>query len=235
MTRLPVPQKLQCGPEALSSAAVFFPFVGLLVSGGAIILNHVFSRLVAHAVVIVIVLVFLVAITGGFHEDALADAADGFGGGWSKDQILNIMRDSRVGSFGAVAITITMLARFVFLNNIPPHRFDNYLMAGQVTSRWTALPLAYFLHSAREQGGQGARVAGKISAFTLVTGTLLTVVIVGAALGLKVLWVMLAAIAVAGMSGAYYRRRIGGVTGDCLGATNQIAELAVYFTGVVLR
>lgn len=235
MTRLPVPQKLQCGPEALASAAVFFPIVGLLVSGGAIILNHVFSQFVAHDVVIVIVLIYLVGITGGFHEDALADAADGFGGGWAKDQILDIMRDSRVGSFGAVAIALTLLARFVFLNNIPPHRFDNYLAASQVTSRWTALPLAYFLPSARDQGGQGARVAGKITAFTLVTGTILTVAIVGAVLGLKAFWVMLAATVVAGMSGAYYRRRIGGVTGDCLGATNQIAEVAVYFTGVVLR
>lgn len=96
MTRLPVPQKMQCEPDALSSAAVFFPLVGLLVSAGAIILNHVFSRFVPRDVVLVMVLIFLVAITGGFHEDALADAADGFGGGWSKDQILTIMRDSRV-------------------------------------------------------------------------------------------------------------------------------------------
>ena len=235
MTRLPVSHKLQCGPEALSSAAVFFPLVGLVVSVGAIILNHVFNQFVAHDVVVVIILVFLVAVTGGFHEDALADAADGFGGGWGKDQILNIMRDSRVGSFGALAIAITLLARFVFLNNVPPHRFENYLIAGQVTSRWTALPLAYFLPSARDQGGQGARVAGKITAFTLVTGTLLTVAIVGAVLGLQTLWVMLAAIVVTGISGAYYHQKIGGVTGDCLGATNQIAEVAVYFTGVVLR
>ena len=132
MTRLPVPQKMQCGPEALSSAAVFFPVVGLLVSAGAIILNHIFSRFVANEVVIVIILVFLVAVTGGFHEDALADAADGFGGGWGKDQILNIMRDSRVGSFGALAIALTLLARFVFLNNIPPQRFDGYLVAGLI-------------------------------------------------------------------------------------------------------
>jgi adenosylcobinamide-GDP ribazoletransferase len=235
MTRLPVPQKMQCGPEGLSSAAVFFPLVGLLVSAGAIILNHVFCRIVAHEVVIVIVLVFLVAVTGGFHEDALADAADGFGGGWGKDQILTIMRDSRVGSFGALAIVLAVLARFVFLNNIPPSRFDSYLVAGQVTCRWTALPLAFFLPPAREQGGQGARVAGKITTFTLVLGTLLTVALVGVALGVKALWVMLAAVVITGVCGAYYRRRIGGVTGDCLGATNQITEVAIYFAGAVLR
>ncbi len=235
LTRLPVPHEMQCEADALSRSAVFFPLVGLLVSAGAIILNHVFSWFVAHDVVIVIVLVFLVAITGGLHEDALADAADGFGGGWGKDQILNIMRDSRVGSFGVLAIALALLARFVFLGNIPPQRFDGYLVAGQVTSRWTALPLAFFLPPAREQSGLGARVAGKITTFSLVTGTVLAVAIVGVALGVKALWVMLAAVVIAGASGAYYRHRIGGVTGDCLGATIQLTEVAVYFTGVVLR
>jgi len=235
MTRLPVPHKMQGVPDALSSGAVFFPLVGLLVSAGPVILNHVFSGFVAHDVVVVLVLVCLVAITGGFHEDALADAADGFGGGWGKDQILNIMRDSRVGSFGALAIALALLARFVFLTNIPPQRFDSYLVAGQVTSRWTALPLAFFLPSAREQSGQGARVAGEITTFSLLTGTLLTVVIVGVALGAKAMWAGLAAVVITGASGAYYRRRIGGVTGDCLGATIQITEVAIYLTGVVLR
>ena len=235
LTRLPVPQKMQCEPDALSNAAVFFPLVGLLVSAGAIILNHVFSRFVPRDVVLVVVLVFLVAITGGFHEDALADAADGFGGGWGKDQILSIMRDSRVGSFGALAIALALLARFVFLSSIPPGRFDHYLVAGQVACRWTALPLAFFLPPAREQSGQGGRVARKITSFTLVAGTLLTAGIVGIALGVAAFWVMLAAVVITGATGAYYRQRLGGITGDCLGATNQIAEVAIYFTGVVLR
>lgn len=235
MTRLPVPRQVQSAPDNLSSSAVFFPLVGLLVSAGPVILNHVFSRIVARDGVIILALGFLVAITGGLHEDALADAADGFGGGWGKDQILNIMRDSRVGSFGALAIMLVLLARFVFLTNIPAPRFDSYLVAGQVTSRWTALPLAFCLPPAREQSGQGARLAGQISTFSLITGTLLTVVILGVALGMKALWVGSVATVMTGLTGAYYRRRIGGVTGDCLGATNQLTEVAIYFAGVVLR
>jgi adenosylcobinamide-GDP ribazoletransferase len=235
LTRLPVPSQWQAGPETLSSAAAFFPLVGLLVSAGAIILTHVFSRFVGHDVMVVIVLIFLVVVTGGFHEDALADAADGFGGGWGKDQILSIMHDSRVGSFGALAIALALLARFVFLSNIPPQRFDSYLVAGQVTSRWTALPLAFFLPPAREHSGQGVRVAGKITIFALVTGTLLAIAIVGIALKAQALWVMLSVLLITGISAAYYRRQIGGVTGDCLGATNQIAEVVTYLTGVILR
>ena len=81
LTRLPVPQRWQVEPQGLASSAVFFPLVGLLVSGGAIVLNRVFSRFVPRDVMMVIILVYLVVVTGGFHEDALADAADGFGGG----------------------------------------------------------------------------------------------------------------------------------------------------------
>ena len=235
MTRLPVPVEMQGTPDTLASAAAFFPLVGLLVGGGAIILNHVFSGFVAHDVVIVIVLVFLIVITGGFHEDALADAADGFGGAWGKEQILNIMGDSRVGSFGALAIALALLARFVFLANVPAQKFDSYLVAGQVTCRWTALLLAFFLPPARQQSGQGARLAGRITTFTLVTGSLMTFTILAVALGMKALWVGLVAIAMTELSGAFYLRRIGGVTGDCLGATNQLTEVAVYFAGVILR
>ena len=78
-------------------------------------------------------------------------------------------------------------------------------------------------------------MAGRITTFFLITGTVLTVAIVGVALGAKALWVGLAAVVITGASGAYYRHRIRGITGDCLGATIQITEAAIYFTGVVLR
>lgn len=235
LTRLPVPRKVQMAPDALARSAAFFPLVGLLVGAGAVLLNRVLSKYCARDVVVVIILVFLVSITGGLHEDALADAADGFGGGWGKDQILSIMRDSRIGSFGALAIGLGLLARFVFMTNLPSAKFDGYLVAGQVASRWTALPLGFFLASAREQSGHGALVAGKVTGFSLAAGTILTVGITGAVLGRNSFYLLLAAVAITALSGMYYNRRIGGVTGDCLGATNQITEAIVYLTGVILR
>lgn len=235
LTRFPVAAHSSSRPDALAKAAVFFPLVGLLVAAGGVILNLLLSPYVSRSVVVVLVLVYLVIVTGGLHEDALGDAADGFGGGWRKDQMLAIMRDSRIGSFGAIAIALGLLARFAFLASLPQQRFDGFLVAGQVLSRWTALPLAYFLRSAREDGGQGRLVAGKIGTFSLATGTALALVIVGAVLGARATWALLAAVAVTVITGLYYRSQIGGVTGDCVGATNQIAEAAVYLTGVVLR
>ena len=163
MTRLPVPINMQGSAESLASSAAFFPVVGLLISGGTIAIHHALARFVSLNIVVFVILVFLVAITGGLHEDALADAADGFGGGWEKEQVLAIMRDSRIGSFGALAIVLALLGRFVCLRDISPQRLDSFLVAGEVTCRWTALPLAYLLRPAREQSGQAARVAGRIT------------------------------------------------------------------------
>lgn len=236
LTRIPVPWKMQAGPDALGSSAVFFPLVGLFIGGGAVVLNYLCSRRLPHDVVVIIILVFFVVITGGLHEDALADAADGFGGGWKKQQVLEIMRDSRIGSFGALAIALGLLARFVFMANLPVGRFDGYLVAGQVTSRWTALPLAFFLPPARNPGdGQGSLVAQKVTLLSLVIGTLFTAGVAGAVLGIDALWVLATVFVTTAVTGVYYHQRIRGVTGDCLGATNQIAEITVYLTGLVLR
>jgi adenosylcobinamide-GDP ribazoletransferase len=121
------------------------------------------------------------------------------------------------------------------MNNLPAAKFDGFLVAGQVASRWTALPLGFFLPPARDQTGQGAQVAGKINVLSLVAGTILLLVITGAVLGRSAVAVLAATTAITALSGMYYRRRIDGVTGDCLGATNQMAEAIVYLTGVILR
>lgn len=113
--------------------------------------------------------------------------------------------------------------------------FDRFFIAGQVLNRWTALPLSFFLRPAREGSGQGALVAQQVSGAVLAVGTALAFAISALALWWKAVWTILAAVMVTALTGFYYRNRIGGVTGDCMGATNQIAEVAVYFTGVLLR
>src|SRR5882672_10653508 len=106
MTKLPLPSA-SSEPEQLSRAAKFFPVVGLVIGLGAAALNWVLSGRVSRSVIALMVLTYLVLIAGALHEDGLADVADGFGGGWTKEKILLIMRDSRIGSFGAVAVTLS--------------------------------------------------------------------------------------------------------------------------------
>jgi adenosylcobinamide-GDP ribazoletransferase len=231
LTRLPI-LPIPYQPDSLSSAAKFFPVVGLVIGIGASVLQRILTPHLNRALVALLILTFLVLTTGGLHEDGLADTVDACGGGWNREQVLTILRDSRIGSFGALALVLSVLARVLLLSLLPVTRFTALVVSAQVLCRWTALPLSYFLPSARASDGQGARIAQKISATSLLIGTLLSFAIV-LYLMRREFWIpVLAALAITALSGLYYFRRIGGVTGDCFGATNQLTEIAVYFCGV---
>jgi adenosylcobinamide-GDP ribazoletransferase len=176
----------------------------------------------------------MILVTGGLHEDGLADCADAFGGGWTREDRLRILKDSRIGSFGAIALILSLAARVLLLSTMPIAAVFSYLISAQVLARWTPLPLSAMLPSARGQEGQGGRVAGRISWITVVFGTVLAIVPVIYLLRLSTLPVI-AVLAVVATSGFYYRRRLGGITGDCLGATIQISEIAVYLCGAWVR
>jgi adenosylcobinamide-GDP ribazoletransferase len=231
LTRIPTLSKT-FEVDSLSRAAKFFPLVGLVVGCGAAFLQKLLLSHLSRAVIGLVVLAYLMLITGCLHEDGLADTADGFGGGWSKDQILTILKDSRIGSYGAAALVLSLLARYVLLASLPAERFAAYVISSHVLCRWSSLPLSYFLPSAREQEGQGARIAKLTSLSTLIFGSLFSIALVIVALRWSAVAPLLATLLVVTLSGLFYWKKIGGVTGDCFGATNQLAEIAVYFCGV---
>jgi adenosylcobinamide-GDP ribazoletransferase len=231
LTRLPI-SRISYQPDSLARSAKFFPVVGLVIGLSASVLQHILAPHLNRGLVALLVLTFLTLITGGLHEDALGDTADAFGGGWNREQVLAILRDSRIGSFGALALVLSVLARFLLLSLLPANRFTALVVSAHVLCRWTTLPLSYFLQPAREGDGQGARIAQQISPISFLVGTLLTFAIV-LYLMRREFWIPgLVSLAITTLSGLYYFRRIGGVTGDCFGATNQLTEIAVYFCGV---
>ena len=231
LTRLPLPSVL-AEPDTLSRAAKFFPLVGLVIGVGAAALHRILSAHASGAVISITVLSYLVLITGGFHEDGLADAADGFGGGWTRDKILLIMHDSRIGAFGVIALTLSLLARYVLLSEMPFARFSPYVIVAHVLCRWTTLPLGFFLRPARQEG-QGAQLAQRTSVISLLFATLVVIAICYLMLRNQ-MWLPIAiAVSLTFVTALYYRSQIGGVTGDCFGATNQLTEIAIYFCGVL--
>jgi adenosylcobinamide-GDP ribazoletransferase len=203
---------------------------GLASLGYKLLIPHLGRSLCA-----LIVLLITVLITGGLHEDGLADCADAFGGGWTREDRLRIMKDSRIGSFGAIALILSFGLRGVLLTTIPANQVLNYLISAQVLSRWTSLPLGAILPSARGSDGQGSRLAGRISLTGAGIGTVITAVILWYFLRVSAWQPALAVALVTVASGMYYRRRLGGITGDCMGATIQISEVAVYLCGAWMR
>ena len=237
LTRVPVPA-MPYRADTLSRAVKFFPVVGLLIGSAAALLHCLVITHLPRPVAALFVVIFMVLLTGCFHEDGLADAADGLGGGWSREQILRIFKDSRIGSYGGAALSLALLARVLLIASLPLPRVTTYLIAAHVLCRWSTLPLSFYLPAARwpaddgKVAGQGARIAKVTSVGTLLFGTLVSLVLLILALHWQAIAAMVAAVAVTLASGFYYRRKIDGVTGDCFGATNQLTEIAVLLTGV---
>ncbi len=231
LTRIPMPSTA-FEDDSLSRAIKFFPLVGLAVSSGAVLLQKLLISHLSRPLVALVVLSYLVLITGCFHEDGLADSADGFGGGWNKDQILLILKDSRIGSYGATALALSLLARYLLLASLPMEHFAAYVISAHVLCRWSSLPLSYFLPPARELDGQGARIAKSTSLPSLISGSVFSFAVVAFALRWSAVAPLLITLLVVALSGWFYFRKIDGITGDCFGATNQLTEIAVYFCGV---
>jgi len=226
LTRLPMPE-VPFAPDGLARSVKFFPLVGLLIGAGAAGLEKVLAPHLGRPVAALAVLAYLVLITGCLHEDGLADVADSMGG-WNVEQRLAILRDSRIGSFGTTALAISLVSRGVLISEVPLA----YLVSAHVLCRWSMLPLSYYLPSAREGEGQGARIARLTSTGSLIVGSVLTIATVVVVLRRAAIAPLLAAMIVPLLSSWLYMRKFGGVTGDCFGATNQLTEIAVYLCGV---
>jgi adenosylcobinamide-GDP ribazoletransferase len=236
LTRLPVPDNLQTSEKSLGKAAKFFPLVGVMVGAGAALTFWLLQYMLPHSAAALGAIIFTAFITNGFHEDGLADAFDGFGGGWTKEKALEIMRDSRLGTYGALALVFLILGKYSFLSAMAPGASGQvwrWLIVAHTASRWTVLPLCAWLPYARAEG-QGKLVAKQIGKAEIFFGSLTLFATV-----LLLPWqAALAALLVTGfttlLSGFYYRARLSGITGDCLGATNQLTEVALYLTAVIL-
>ncbi|CDY74115.1 Cobalamin synthase [Caballeronia glathei] len=230
-TRVPVPRWVGFEPHYLSAAARYFPLVGLMVGGiGALVYLaalHVFPAGVA----VLLSMAATLVVTGAFHEDGLADCADAFGGAYTRDDALRIMRDSRIGAFGAIALVIALALKWQTLAALPPMRAVALMIAAHAASRAFAISYLLTLDYVRAEG-KAKPVAQRMSIASFALAALC---------GLPWLFwpdwrlgcVAVAVLVVVRLAiGRYFVRRIGGYTGDCLGFAQQLFELAVYLTGL---
>ena len=228
-TRLPVPAWVGHSQEALDRAARYFPLVGILVGvlGGLTFLLAAFVLPVSLAVLLSMAATLLV--TGAFHEDGLADAVDGFGGGWTKPQVLAIMKDSRIGSYGAIAIGLMLLAKFNALYELPDEWIAPALVAAHAASRFFSTLLIFSLDYVRDDDASRAKpLAVRMGAGSLAVAALFGLAPLALLPWEAALAGLLLAALTTFLAARHFVRRIGGYTGDCLGATQQGTELAIY-------
>ncbi len=234
LTRLPVPRPRMLDARAVGRASLLFPAVGILLGAAqAAALWGLTVRLPAPLAAILAV-ALAAALTGALHLDGLADTADGFGGGRDREHVLAIMRDHAVGAFGATALVLVLAVKAAALVPLVSAGAWRWVVLAPVLARWVPVALSRALPYARAGEGLGRSVTDGAGTFELVGATLLAG---GAAVGLAGARgvIALAAVAVFTLGhGLACRRRIGGVTGDALGAAVEIAEALGLVAGVAL-
>ncbi|MDR1275292.1 MAG: adenosylcobinamide-GDP ribazoletransferase [Candidatus Accumulibacter sp.] len=226
-TRLPVPARVGHAAEGLEHAMRYFPAVGVLVGALAALSFSIFASFLPKSPALLASIALTVLLTGVFHEDGWGDMVDGFGNTWTKESALEIMKDSRLGTFGAVALVLMLVARFFILVEVPASRLPSALVAGHAVSRLCVLLIQHSMVYARADGKTkplAAPIASNELAFAALTAflPLLLLPLVPAFLA-----VVFALAALCWLT-RLFRRRIGGYTGDCLGAAQQFSEVAFY-------
>ena len=233
-TRLPVPAWVGYSDALLNQATRYFPLIGWLV-GAVAAAVYAGGRLLrlGDDVALLLSMGASILLTGAFHEDGFADVCDGFGGGWTKLKILEIMKDSRLGTYGVTGLTLLLSLKFLVLRGLPPPLVGPALLLAHPLSRATALACIFTHSYARENEDSKAKpVAKKISRTELSTGLLLgslpLLLYANWQQRPAVLLVLLPLAAIRSGLARYFQRWIGGYTGDCLGAIQQVAEVVVY-------
>ena len=235
LTRVPVPLR-EPPPEARSGAAArYYPLVGAAVGAFAGAVFWAAHLVLPLGLALVLATAASLLATGAFHEDGFADACDGLGGGRTRERALEIMRDSRLGTYGAAGLGLMLAAKVLALAALPPDAIPGLLVAAHAASRSSAV-LALATGDYAREVGIARPVSGTVGAgslaFALAIGAA-AVALPLAALGPGALLAGLAGLAVGHVAmRAAYERKLGGYTGDCLGGVQQTSELGMY-VGVV--
>jgi adenosylcobinamide-GDP ribazoletransferase len=234
LTRWPV--RLQLDAADVGRATLVFPLVGAALGGLLGLWAELLAGRMPPLLSAALVLAASALLTGALHLDGLADMADGFGGGRTREDVLRIMRDHSIGAYGAVALGLALLVKVAALSTlIERHQSMVPLVLGCALARWASVPLGRFLPYARAEGGLGSAITDHVGLFELLGATAIAG---GLAFGLDglrggIFWAGCSALST--FNGMWCRERIGGITGDTLGANTELCEALVWVMAVAVR
>jgi adenosylcobinamide-GDP ribazoletransferase len=232
-TRLPIPPWVGFEADWLQQAARYFPLVGIIVGATVSAVYAAGSWLWPVPVAVLLSTASGIYLTGAFHEDGFADVCDGFGGGMSVERVLDIMKDSRIGAYGAIGIGLLLSLKCFTLSFLSTKGAMAALLTAHPFSRLAAAALIWRLDYVRAEGKAKPLAQHMTTGEFLCAGIAPVVMILLVVLGGWLSWAAaLAATCTAALVGSSmarrFMRRIGGYTGDCLGATQQLAEVGFY-------
>ncbi|MAN46665.1 MAG: adenosylcobinamide-GDP ribazoletransferase [Alphaproteobacteria bacterium] len=234
LTRLPIPARIKFTPERMAGSVAYYPLVGLLVGGLSALIFWAASLALPVLVSLILAVAAGFLLTGGFHEDGLADTFDGIGGGLTRERSLEIMKDSRIGTYGTLALVSMIALKVAALSEMAqasPLLVLGLLPAAHGLSRFSSVMVIATSKYVRDEG-TGKPVARGSSALTLtIAGVTAAAILAG------LIWAGPPMLAVYGVIGlvaghvlmrAFFERKLKGYTGDTLGAVQQLSEVGFY-------
>lgn len=228
-TRIPVPKKLKYTEERLNRATKYFPLIGGIIGLFTAFVFWGANKFFPVDISVLLSMASGIILTGAFHEDGFADVCDGFGGGYSKEQRLKIMKDSRIGTYGTVGLVLILAVKFFTLRYFNPKIIVPLLILAHSLSRLMPVIVIYFSKYSRDDATSKIKPIGK----KIKTGGFILAIVFGLlpfpfinyAEGLFIVPVL---VIYTILMMKYFEKRVGGYTGDCLGSIQQVSEIIIY-------
>ncbi len=245
-TRIPCPKNIDHNPDYLNKASRYFPLIGWIVGGISFTVYYLSAILFSNEIAVILAIIGGILTTGAFHEDGFADVCDGFGGGWTKEKILLIMKDSTIGAYGSIGLVLLFLLKFQSLNQMINElqkseliiynlQFTIFLLfvSAHSVSRLSAISIVFTHQYSREDASSKSKPIAQNFTWKEVIGALFFGLLPLVALSFFQWQLLLAIIPVfiaRFFLARYFQKWIDGYTGDCLGATQQVCEVIFYLS-----
>lgn len=246
-TRIPCPKNINHDPDYLNKASRYFPLVGWIVGLVAFGTFSLFDYLIGSEIAVLFSMITSILVTGAFHEDGFADVCDGFGGGWTKEKILLIMKDSAIGAYGAIGVVLLLLMKLMSVNmllriiDIPA--LNTYItcflvfVSAHALSRLAAVSIVFTHEYSREDATSKSKPIAKSFTWREVVGAFffgLVPLLVLSYFQWQFILTLIPVFLIRIYLARYFQRWIDGYTGDCLGATQQVCEVVFYLSAIAI-
>lgn len=238
-TRIPIPFQVEYSTDIMNQSQKYYPLVGIVVGVFNAVVCYLLHFVLPIDICLVLMMIASVLLTGAFHEDGFTDVCDSFGGGYGKEKILTIMKDSRVGAYGVVGMILLFLLKFLSMKHLAETSFLDFLiilLIAHSSSRYlSGLMIHIHKYVTDIDQSKSKPLANKaLPKQTLLVGLVFTLL---PFLWFQNLWILLVLpFAYLGKLylGWYFNKHIGGYTGDCLGTVQQVTEILIYLGFIIL-
>ena len=215
----------ECTPQLLGRSMAYYPIIGLLLGFILWVAHRALSLFLPRALCDGLAILMLVILTGALHLDGLADTLDGLAAGKAPEERLRIMKDHQVGTFGAVGLILVLGLKFLALYSLPTQDVGKALLVALTLSRWSMVQLTYRAPYARREGGLGLAFKENLKKREMVIATVISLAVSLFFLRFwgAILWLGMGVVTLLFQS--FFKKKIGGITGDILGAANETNEV----------